>query len=236
VDITKAIVDTSNEMFRELLKNELFVLQKRTENKHWKDFFLEQEVSLSEKIIHISDTETKVKETVLEIMGKNPFGILGGMNVVANTAGKAADGIGKAFDGLNKATDGKLGLLRTGASAIGNLAGKAVDAGSKAVEGKHLQGLSGNEAEKDNLKKAIKELLLSCDFDKYIADFSTAIKEEFKKSLTVESIVSLQENMLMLIYKWYRENGFEVREEASDNIGVDTSIALSDEIFFQYPN
>ena len=235
-DITKAFVDTSNEMFRELLKNELFVLQKRAENKHWKDFFLEQSVFLNTKIVGFYNTETKVKEIVVEIMEKNPFGALGSMNMISDAAGKAADNVSKAFDGLNKAMDGKLGILKTGASAIGNIASKATEATSKIVEVKPLQKLTGNEAEQENLKKAIKELLQSCNFDKYIADFSAAIREEFKKSLTVESIVSLQENMLMIIYKWYRENGFEIYEDVSDDIEVDMSLAISQDIFFQYPN
>jgi hypothetical protein len=229
-------VDASNEMFCELLKNELFVLQKRVENKHWMDFLLEQSVLLNKKIDDFYNTETKVKETVIEIMGKNPFGVLGNMDMISDAAEKAADSAGKAFNGLDKAVDGKLGILKTGASALGNIAGKAAEAAGKVIEVKPLQNISGNKAEQENLKKTINELLLSCNFDKYITDFSASIKEEFKKSLTVESIVSLQENILMLIYKWYRENGFEVYVDALDDVEVDTSLTISQDIFFQYPS
>jgi len=235
-DITKILVDRSNEMFRELLENELFAIQKRPANKPWKDFFAEQAVLLNGKIDAFYNTEIKIKKTINEIMEKNPFGVFGGMNIIAETANKAADNVGKAFDGLNKAVDGKLSLLKSGANALGNMAAKAVDAAGKAVEGKSLQGLTGKEAEKENLRNAIRELLQSCDFDSYIADFSAAIREEFKKSLTVESVVSLQENMLMIIYKWYRENGFEVYEDTSDDLEIEAPLSVSPDIFFHYPD
>jgi len=228
IDITKIIVDCSNKLFNELLQNELFILQRRADNKNWKDFFTEQSILLNEKIDKFFKTEIKVKNTILEIMEKNPFGILDRLNAVSDVAEKAADGVGRAFDSLNKATDGKLGILKTGASALSAIA-------SKATEGKTIPNLSSNEAEKEKLKNAIKGLLQACEFEKYIADFSIAIKEEFMKSLTVETIISLQENMLMIIYNWYRENGFDIYDIASDDEEIETTIGVTQNIFFQYP-
>ena len=153
VDITKIFVDRSNDLFRELLKNELFTVQRRVDDKPWKDFFVEQSSLLNGKIARIFDEETKAKKAVMEILEKNPFGVLGGMNAIADVAGKAADGVGKALEGLNKTMDGKLGVLKAKASgAIGNIAGKA-------VEGKPLQRLTGNETEKEKLKNEISLLL-----------------------------------------------------------------------------
>ena len=235
-DMTAVLVDKSNEMFRELMGNELFVLQKRPENKPWKDFFAEQAVLLNDKIVKFYNTEIKVNKTLAEIMEKHPFGVFGGgMGVISNTTSKVTDNDGKALDGINKALDGKFSILKTGANALSNIANKAVDAAGKAMEGKTL-GLTGNEAEKENLKIALKELLQSCNFDVYIADFSAAIRDEFKKSLTVESVVSLQENMLMIIYRWYRENGFEVVEDATDDLEPGNSLIVQDDLFFKYPD
>ena len=132
--------------------------------------------------------------------------------------------------------DGKLNFIKTGASAIGGLAGKAVDAAGKAVEGKIPQNITGNEAEQEKLKSAVKVLLNACDFEKYIADFSAAVKEEFRKSLTVESVVSLQENMLMIINKWYRENGFIVYGNDLEDIEPDTKLIIADDKFFKHPD
>jgi hypothetical protein len=235
VDVTNMLVDVSNKLFYELIDNKLFSIQKRTDNKPWKDFFVGQSVLLNEKIAKFYGIETKVKNAIIEIMEKNPFGVLEDMNVITDTAGKAAENVGKAFDGLNKALDGKLSLLKSGTNAIGNIAGKAVDAASKAIDSKHIANLSGNEAEQEKLKSAIKVLIQSCDFDKYSADFITAIKNEFKKGLTVESAVSLQENMLIIINKWYRENGFEVYDDGSDGFELDKPLPVSDDLFFKYP-
>ena len=236
IDLTGILVDKSNEMFHELMGNELFVLQKRFENKPWKDFFADQAAQLNDKIVNFYNTEIKVNNTLVEIMEKHPFGVFsGGIDVISNTAGKVADNAGKAFESLNKAVDGKLNILKTGANALGSIANKAVDTVGKKMEGKSM-GLMGNEAEKENLRNALKELLQECKFDIYIADFSTAIKEEFKKSLTVESVVSLQENMLMVIYRWYRENGFEVTEDAADELEPGKSLIVPDELFFKHPD
>jgi hypothetical protein len=235
IDATDMLVDVSNKMFYELIDNKLFSIQKQTDNKPWKDFFIEQSVLLNEKIAKFYGIEAKVKNAIIEIMEKNPFGVLEGMNVIADTAGKAADNVGKAFDGLNKALDGKLNILKTGTNVIGNIAGKAVDVAGKAIDSKHIANLSGNEAEQEKLKSAIKVLIQSCDFDKYIADFITAIKNEFKKGLTVESAVSLQENMLIIINKWYRENGFEVYDDSSEGFELDKPSPVSDDLFFKYP-
>jgi len=227
-DITKIFVDISNEYFNELLKNDIFILQKRNENIPWKDFFVEQSALLNEKITKIFKAEKKIKKTIIEIMENNPFGVLDKMNVITDVAEKAADGVGKAFDGLNKAVDGKLSFLKTGASAIGNIA-------SKAIEGKTPQSISGNDVEKEKLKNAIQQLIKAIDFIAYIKDFSNAITNEFKESITVETIVSLQENLLLIIYNWYRENGFDFIEDVSDDADIDTAVIIYQDDFFQYP-
>jgi hypothetical protein len=237
IDITQSLVNTSNEMFRELLKNELFVLQKRPENKPWDDFFISQSTGLSDKIQKFNATQEKVKNAVLEIMERNPFGIMENMSAIGDSANKAMETAGKAFDSLNKAVDGKLGFLKTGVNAIGTAAGKAVDSAGKALEAKTniVQNISGNEAEQEKLKSAVKVLLQACDFSKYSSDFFAAVKDEFKKSLTVESVVSLQENMMLVINRWYRENGFELESAASDDMEIDVRYAEKDREFFQYP-
>jgi uncharacterized protein YjbJ (UPF0337 family) len=191
---------------------------------------------LNEKIVKSYNIETKVKKAIIEIMKKNPFGVFEDMNVITDTAGKVADNVGKAFDGLNKALEGKLNVLKTGTNAISNIAGKAVDAAGKAIDVKHIANLSGNKAEQEKLKSAMKVLLQSCDFDKYSADFIAAIKDEFKKGLTVESAVSLQENMLIIINKWYKENGFEVYDEGLENFESDVSLIVAEDSFFKYPD
>jgi len=226
VDITKILVDKTNDLFCELNNNELFLTQKRADNKLWRDFFIEQSILLNEKIKLFNKMENKIKKAVIEILEKNPFGILDGIN---NIAEKAADGVGKAFDGLNNVVDGKLGFIKSGVSAIGNITGKA-------TEGKSLSNISGNDAEKENLKKAIQALLKACDLDKYLSDFLSSIKEEFKKSLSVESIVSLQENMLIIIYSWYRENGFDIHEDVLDTSEINALTVIPQNIFFQYPD
>jgi hypothetical protein len=235
IDITNILVVVSNKLFQELLENKLFSIQKRTDNKSWKDFFTEQSVLLSEKILKFYNIELKVKNAIIEIMEKNPFGVLENMNVISDVAGKAADSLGKAFDGLNKTLDGKLSIIKTGTNAIGNITGKAVDAVGKAIDVKHMGNLTGNEAEQEKLKSAIKVLIQSCDFDKYCSDFITAMKDEFKKGLTVESAVSLQENMFIIINKWYKENDFAVYADDSESFELDKPLQLLDDLFFNYP-
>jgi hypothetical protein len=238
VDITQALVDTSNEMFRELLRNELFVLQKRPENKPWDDFFISQSAGLSERIQKFNLTQIKIKNEIIEIMEKKPFGIIENMGVIGDSANKATESAGKAFDSLNKTMDGKLGFLKTGASTLGNIAGKAVESAGRALEEKTniVQSISGNKAEQEKLKNSVKALLQACYFLEYSNDFFAAVKTEFKKSLTVESLVSLQENMILVINKWYRENGFEIQESIIDGLEVDKPLFAPQNDFFIYPD
>jgi hypothetical protein len=93
--------------------------------------------------------------------------------------------------------------------------------------------LAGDEADQEKLKIAVKVLLQACDFSKHSGDFFAAVKEEFKKSLTVESVINLQENMMLIINKWYSENGFRVSEDLMDDSFVVRNEA--EEIFFTYP-
>jgi hypothetical protein len=65
---------------------------------------------------------------------------------------------------------------------------------------------SENELMHENLKKAIKIYNEKSDFGNIITDFTTSIKEEFVKTLTVESWVNLEDNMINILAKWYAEN------------------------------
>jgi hypothetical protein len=235
-DITQLLVNASNGLFRELLSSELFILQKRLDNKPWDEYFTDQAGKLTEKIKKFNDMQEKVKKAIAEILTKNPFGAIEEISVIGDMANKAVDTAGKAFDSLNKVVDGKLNFLKTGATAVGNIANRAVDSAGKALDGKTniIQNLSGNEAEQEKLKSAIKVLLQSCEFSKYSADFFSAIKDEFKKSLTVESVVSLQENMMLIINNWYKENGFET-SYTTDELEPDVKIADDSKEYFDYP-
>jgi hypothetical protein len=236
VDVTKSIVNISNAFFDELIKNEVFPLVKRNDKRTWKDFFIENTVPLNEKLKKIKEVETKVKNAVIEIMKHNPFGILDSVDGLGDAASKVLDGAGKAFDNINNVLDGKLNILKSGASAIGNITGKALEGAGKAMGGGESNIITGNEAEQEKLKSAIKVLLKNSDFEKYIADFFSAIKEDFRKHLTVETVVSLQESMLIVINKWYSENGFQVTTDSIDDSDFDIRVIGNKEEYFSYPN
>jgi hypothetical protein len=235
IDVTKSMVDISNALFNELIENDVFPLVKRGDNRTWKEFFLANTASLNEKLKKIKESETKVKNAVVEIMKHNPFGVLDSVSGIGDAASKAVDGAGKVFNNINSALDGKLNILKSGANAIGNITGKALEGAGKAIGGEG-NIITGNEAEQEKLKSAVNVLLKNADFEKYIAGFFSAVKEDFKKHLTVETAVSLQESMLILINKWYSENGFQAAANLIDDPDTDITITGGKEEFFSYPN
>jgi hypothetical protein len=228
-DMTQILIDKSNELFAELLANEVFSLQKRADNQSWKDFFVGHSAGVSEKIKAFNAVQIKIQTAAAEIMATNPFGFF---DNVANIASKVKENADKAYGDINQKTGGKLDMLKSGVKfigelspvgAIGNLAGKAIGENVK---------LAGNTAEQEKLKSVIKVLLQSCDMVKVMSEFFDAIKKEFKKNLTVESVVSLQENMLLIINNWYLQNGFRFSAESgNDSLVTDKE----DQVFFVYP-
>jgi hypothetical protein len=232
-DITLALVDISNELFVELFESEIFAILNRANGQSWKDFFKEQALSLSEKIKKINAIQVKVKTAILEIMKNNPFGLLENFKAVGDLTDKAKENAGKAFDSINKKFDGKLDILKSGVTTIGSLANKAVENTAKTFDNA-LPG--GNEAEQEKLKSANKVLLQSSNIGKYTSDFFAALKNEFRKNLTVESVVGLQERMKSIFDKWYSANGFPVFEEKVEETGRELVLTKQSDIFFTYPN
>jgi hypothetical protein len=95
---------------------------------------------------------------------------------------------------------------------------------------------SENEINHENLKKAIKVYNENSDFNKITANFIVSIKDEFIKSLTVESLVNLQDNMINILAKWYTENGIEIPSIYQENGEVSTQAIAKQEVFFGYPD
>jgi hypothetical protein len=95
---------------------------------------------------------------------------------------------------------------------------------------------SENESNQEKLKTAIKVYYEKSDFNNLTADFVTAIKEEFVKTLTVESLVNLQDNMINVLAKWYTENGIEMPSIYQDAAEVSMQTITKQETFFSYPD
>jgi hypothetical protein len=153
-DITQFMVDTLNDLFKELKAFELFGVHKRLENKSWLDYFREVSIPVSAKINNFNKTR---------------------MNV--------------------------------------------------------LKKIADNAANQNILKGAVEVLFTASDFSVIISDFTEGIKAEFKKSLTVESITNLQDNLQLILEKWYIENSFALSENADTGQAAEEGFGN----YFTYP-
>jgi hypothetical protein len=95
---------------------------------------------------------------------------------------------------------------------------------------------SENEANQEKIKTAIKIYNEKSGFNTITSDFVVSIKDEFVKTLTVESLVNLQDNMINILAKWYTENGIEIPSIYQENGEASTQAIVKQEAFFSYPD
>jgi hypothetical protein len=97
----------------------------------------------------------------------------------------------------------------------------------------NLLNLKGGEntTNQNKLRNAIDALLSASDFSELASTFITNTKYEFKKSLSVESITTLEDTMPLILETWYRENGFTF----SENDDADQVAEEDFENYFSYP-
>ncbi|WP_010256929.1 hypothetical protein [Treponema primitia] len=97
----------------------------------------------------------------------------------------------------------------------------------------NILNLKGNENEinQKKLESAIEVLIESSEFIKVISDFPANIKEEFRKSLTVESVTNLQDNMSIILEQWYSENGYPMSSDDS----ILAELHDKTDFYFAYP-
>ncbi|GHV52250.1 hypothetical protein AGMMS49579_09220 [Spirochaetia bacterium] len=153
-DITQFMVDTMNDMFKELKAFELFSIHKRLENKSWLEYFKEISIPISAKINNFNKTR---------------------MNV--------------------------------------------------------LKKISENANNPNVLKGTVEALFTASNFSVIASDFTEGIKAEFKRTLTVESITNLQDNLPLILEQWYIENEITFSEN-------DDAEQAAEEVFgnyFTYP-
>jgi hypothetical protein len=95
---------------------------------------------------------------------------------------------------------------------------------------------SENEINQEKLKTAIKIYNEKSDFSNIAADFVASIKAEFIKTLTVESLINSQDNIINILAKWYMENGIEMPPIYQENTEVSVQTITKQETFFSYPD
>jgi hypothetical protein len=129
---------------------------------------------------------------------------------------------------------GQASLISSKVSSFNKLQTKALsmiaELSSKTSFG--LINIKGNDNEinQKKIRTIIETLIEESDFLKIVSEFLDNLKEEFKKSLTVESATNLQDNMSIILEQWYSENGFS----ASDD-GQIAELYEKEEAYFSYP-
>jgi hypothetical protein len=94
-----------------------------------------------------------------------------------------------------------------------------------------LKKIADNANNQNILKGAVEALFTASDFSLIVSDFIAGIKAEFKKSLTVESITNLQDNMQLILEQWYIENSFALSENDDASQAEDEGFGN----YFTYP-
>jgi hypothetical protein len=89
------------------------------------------------------------------------------------------------------------------------------------------------DTSQEKLKTAVEVLYKSCGFTAYITGFFDNLKKEFRENLSVESLVNRQDDMNMILDKWYMDNGFEIPAYSDSSETIQRK--NQEVIFFEYP-